>query len=295
MTPDLILVSREEWEAAQDSLAWLEINATQSAVVGDAQAHAANVRKILNRLPAAKACLSETSKDLAQADLSLSEDGQACKGCEGRGEIGGFDQGENAWRTERCDYCHGTGIDTGPYLIEPDTDGSFVGDIWFGHPENRTMGTHRWAGSSWEVLPTEMESVLQLLASARAENEKLRQLLVASPSGEFPRLEFLEAMRDCPTAEWGQVAITYSLREAFNYAFGVSPRASPQVQSPQPSTVPVARESAQETLDFLNSIEGHGYGGMACFEIARQNIRALLAKAISPIQHGPRFIEKERR
>lgn len=32
----------------------------------------------------------------------------------------------------------------------------------------------------------------------------------------------------------------------------------------------------QETLDFLDSIEGHGYGGMAAFEIARMNLRAAL-------------------
>jgi hypothetical protein len=34
-------------------------------------------------------------------------------------------------------------------------------------------------------------------------------------------------------------------------------------------------EAAIEVLDFLNSIEGAGYGGMASFEIARQHIRAL--------------------
>lgn len=28
-----------------------------------------------------------------------------------------------------------------------------------------------------------------------------------------------------------------------------------------------------EVLDFLNSIEGAGYGGMASFEIARQHVR----------------------
>lgn len=33
------------------------------------------------------------------------------------------------------------------------------------------------------------------------------------------------------------------------------------------------REAAREILDFLNSIEGHGYGGMAAFEIARQHAK----------------------
>lgn len=32
-------------------------------------------------------------------------------------------------------------------------------------------------------------------------------------------------------------------------------------------------EQIIEVLDFLNKIEGDGYGGMATFEIARENIR----------------------
>jgi len=31
-------------------------------------------------------------------------------------------------------------------------------------------------------------------------------------------------------------------------------------------------EDIAEVLDFLNSIEGHGYGGMASFEIARAHM-----------------------
>lgn len=37
----------------------------------------------------------------------------------------------------------------------------------------------------------------------------------------------------------------------------------------------------QEVLDFLNSIEGAGYGGMASFEIARSSVRDLVGVAIS--------------
>ncbi len=33
--------------------------------------------------------------------------------------------------------------------------------------------------------------------------------------------------------------------------------------------------AAKEILDFLESIEGHGYGGMAAFEIARMHARTL--------------------
>jgi len=57
-------------------------------------------------------------------------------------------------------------IDT---LVEhPYEPGSFVGDIWYGHPEKRTLGTHRWDGSAWQELPSEIEGCLSLLADARA-------------------------------------------------------------------------------------------------------------------------------
>ena len=36
-------------------------------------------------------------------------------------------------------------------------------------------------------------------------------------------------------------------------------------------------EQIQEVLDFLNSIEGDGYGCMASFEIARMNVRDMLS------------------
>jgi hypothetical protein len=37
------------------------------------------------------------------------------------------------------------------------------------------------------------------------------------------------------------------------------------------------REAIAEVLDFLNSIEGAGYGGMASFEIAREHIRSAIS------------------
>jgi hypothetical protein len=39
----------------------------------------------------------------------------------------------------------------------------------------------------------------------------------------------------------------------------------------------------RETLEFLNSIEGHGYGGMASFEIARMNIKDALVGRVRPL------------
>jgi hypothetical protein len=39
---------------------------------------------------------------------------------------------------------------------------------------------------------------------------------------------------------------------------------------------------ATEVLDFLNSIEGAGYGGMASFEIARAHVRDMVGEAATP-------------
>mgnify|MGYP000891970217 len=53
-------------------------------------------------------------------------------------------------------------------LEQPYEPGAFAGDIWYGHPEKRTLGTHRWDGSAWQELPSEIEGCLSLLADARA-------------------------------------------------------------------------------------------------------------------------------
>jgi len=53
-------------------------------------------------------------------------------------------------------------------LEQPCEPGSFAGDIWYGHSEKRTLGTHRWDGSAWQELPSEIEGCLSLLADARA-------------------------------------------------------------------------------------------------------------------------------
>lgn len=56
-----------------------------------------------------------------------------------------------------------------PTVSEPTEPGAFKGDIWFGHPVKRNMGTHRWNGESWEVLQDETDGLLVLLAKAREE------------------------------------------------------------------------------------------------------------------------------
>jgi hypothetical protein len=60
------------------------------------------------------------------------------------------------------------------FIEAPTEPGSFIGDIWFGHSIKRTMGTHRWTGSEWTALPSEMDAVLDLLATARAEIATLK-------------------------------------------------------------------------------------------------------------------------
>jgi hypothetical protein len=47
------------------------------------------------------------------------------------------------------------------------------------------------------------------------------------------------------------------------------------------AAAPDYAEAAREALAFLNKIEGHGYGGMADFEIARRGLQAAIAKAES--------------
>lgn len=60
-------------------------------------------------------------------------------------------------------------------ISQPNEPGSFRGDIWFGHPEKRTLGTHRWDGHQWQMLPSELDSCLQMLAEALDEGKRLRE------------------------------------------------------------------------------------------------------------------------
>lgn len=36
-------------------------------------------------------------------------------------------------------------------IIHPDQPGAFIGDTWFGDPEDRTNPTHWWTGTRWEL------------------------------------------------------------------------------------------------------------------------------------------------
>ena len=63
-------------------------------------------------------------------------------------------------------------------ISEPDMSGGFEGDVWFGHPEKRTLGTHVWRAGTWHRLPSEIEAVLSLLAKARKQRDTAIEGLV---------------------------------------------------------------------------------------------------------------------
>lgn len=76
---------------------------------------------------------------------------------------------------------------------EPDASGGFIGDLWFGHPVKRTLATHRWNGSAWDELSSELESVLELLAKARAELAGLR---ASQPDAHAKLIEAFQLIAD---------------------------------------------------------------------------------------------------
>ena len=65
---------------------------------------------------------------------------------------------------------------------QPDCSGEFEGDIWFGHPEKRTLGTHIWRAGAWHLLPTELDAVISLLGKARTQRDAAIEGLVLAKS-----------------------------------------------------------------------------------------------------------------
>jgi len=71
--------------------------------------------------------------------------------------------------------------------------GEFEGDIWFGHPIQRTIATHRWESNMWKELPSEEESLMSLLAEARA---RITTIVAQRDSALEALKPFAEAMHD---------------------------------------------------------------------------------------------------
>lgn len=67
--------------------------------------------------------------------------------------------------------------------FEPDMNGDFEGDVWFGHPEKRTLGTHIWRAGVWHELPTELDAVVSLLAQARRQRDDFLSKLTKAMEG----------------------------------------------------------------------------------------------------------------
>ena len=67
-------------------------------------------------------------------------------------------------------------------ISEPDMSGDFEGDVWFGHPEKRTLGTHIWRAGTWHRLPSEVDAVISLLAKARKQRNAAIEGLVLAVS-----------------------------------------------------------------------------------------------------------------
>ena len=80
-----------------------------------------------------------------------------------------------------------------PAISTPDIPGQFEGDIWFGHPIKRNMGTHRWEGNMWKELPSEEEALMRLLAEART---RITTIVAQRDSALEALKPFAEAMND---------------------------------------------------------------------------------------------------
>lgn len=85
--------------------------------------------------------------------------------------------------------------------------GEYVGDIYFGNPDNPTQGTHRWDGSQWVELPSEQVALLELLVEARTRAEKLEAAL-----DPFVRLE-QAILNDVRSAHSNRPGATEAMRD----------------------------------------------------------------------------------
>lgn len=106
-------------------------------------------------------------------------------------------------------------------ISQPNEPGGFIGDIWFGHSQKRNLGTHRWDGEKWKVLPDEIDSLLVLLAKARARIDELSATSHPSSGGsagaflklnEYRMANLVDALSQVPNNGdwWGETLNTIS-------------------------------------------------------------------------------------
>ena len=128
-------------------------------------------------------------------------------------------------------------------IDEPSMPGGFVGDIWFGHPEKSTLGTHRWTGAEWEVLPSEAEVLLVLLAKVRAESAALAAEVLALRAKLAEAERALERLRHDasemsePDFIWGALDNVHDCDTTLdNYAAAVSRAQRAALSKQEPKT-----------------------------------------------------------
>jgi hypothetical protein len=97
----------------------------------------------------------------------------------------------------------------------PEQAGMFVGDAFFGDPEDSGRATHRWEGVQWESIPADVETLCLLLAKARVERDDIRARLDELERENAMLKEIMrEAMsalveaHDC-IASWGSYSSHY--------------------------------------------------------------------------------------
>lgn len=78
------------------------------------------------------------------------------------------------------------------FISQPDCDGDFEGDVWFGHPEKRTLGTHIWRAGAWHELPSELDAVISLLGQARGQRDANADLIATLRADLAKAVEGLE-------------------------------------------------------------------------------------------------------
>jgi len=131
--------------------------------------------------------VTQAARDLIAGYLESINDDGATFGAFRRGQCDNhphtqaFQAAYNAGRAELLAELSGP-TEAMVAISEPDMSGGFEGDVWFGHPEKRTLGTHVWRAGTWHRLPSEIEAVLSLLAKARKQRDTAIEGLVLAAS-----------------------------------------------------------------------------------------------------------------
>ena len=165
-----------------DALRWIRDEKPLRDQDGNFEPHPAFARRLkqyaIEALAEYDSRQSERSELLSQSDLvnKLRSFVHHKNGCSMRGCMEGCEHNFFSEAAARIQSLEDENARLRKYTIisEPDTQGAFIGDIWFGHPVKRAMGTHRWDGKSWQLLPDEVDVLLSMLTEEKEKNACLR-------------------------------------------------------------------------------------------------------------------------